>query len=297
MADLTGQLTPLAMKRITKEKQRIEQESKELEKGMRIFTVWGDEINKAVAMIVGPEGTPYQHGFYFFDVQFSDNYPMKPPYVNFKTADGRVRFNPNLYVEGKVCLSILGTWSGPSWTSSCNFRTVLVSVQSLLSDHPIQNEPGHERESGVNDAAYTEIIRHENIAVAVVRMFKYTPEKFQIFRPTMRKFFLRHYEDHVKTLKEYELKDGTSTQSPIWGFQVKYRVKELLKELAELRKSLQKEECEAEEAEEVPSEKPKGAELCQVQDSGSLATSSSTKKRDALEAEEKERPKKKKGRA
>lgn len=31
------------------------------------------------------------------------------------TGGGRVRFNPNLYDCGKVCLSLLGTWSGPSW--------------------------------------------------------------------------------------------------------------------------------------------------------------------------------------
>ena len=31
------------------------------------------------------------------------------------TGGGRVRFNPNLYACGKVCLSLLGTWSGPSW--------------------------------------------------------------------------------------------------------------------------------------------------------------------------------------
>jgi hypothetical protein len=27
----------------------------------------------------------------------------------------QVRFNPNLYSDGKVCLSLLGTWSGPGW--------------------------------------------------------------------------------------------------------------------------------------------------------------------------------------
>lgn len=31
------------------------------------------------------------------------------------TGGGRCRFNPNLYNCGKVCLSLLGTWSGPSW--------------------------------------------------------------------------------------------------------------------------------------------------------------------------------------
>jgi len=28
------------------------------------------------------------------------------------TGDSQVRFNPNIYVDGYICLSILGTWSG-----------------------------------------------------------------------------------------------------------------------------------------------------------------------------------------
>ena len=40
-------------------------------------------------------------------------YPQVPPDVNSRTnGGGRVRFNPNLYNCGKVCLSLLGTWSG-----------------------------------------------------------------------------------------------------------------------------------------------------------------------------------------
>ena len=39
-----------------------------------------------------------------------------PAQVQFlTTGGGTVRFNPNLYHCGKVCLSLLGTWSGPSW--------------------------------------------------------------------------------------------------------------------------------------------------------------------------------------
>merc|ERR1719183_2363134 len=161
-------------------------------------------------MVLGPEGTPYAHGFFFFDVQFPDNYPLQPPRVDFRTGDGRVRFNPNLYVEGKVCLSILGTWSGPSWTTSCNLRTVLVSIQSLLNEHPIQNEPGHEKETGKNDKLYTEIIKYENIAVGVVRMLRQTPERFMPFRPHMRRIFLKHCDSYIKSLEEYKAKDGST---------------------------------------------------------------------------------------
>ena len=32
------------------------------------------------------------------------------------TGCGTVRFNPNLYADGKVCLSLLGTYDGPRWT-------------------------------------------------------------------------------------------------------------------------------------------------------------------------------------
>ena len=61
--------------------------------------------------VAGPEGTPYSGGAFVFDVYFPSGYPEKPPMVNMDTTGGgRVRFNPNLYADGKVCLSLLGTW-------------------------------------------------------------------------------------------------------------------------------------------------------------------------------------------
>ena len=59
------------------------------------------------------------------------DYPKTSPFVKFETIDGRVRFNPNLYTAGKVCLSILGTWSGPPWTSCQNIGTLAHSLKSL----------------------------------------------------------------------------------------------------------------------------------------------------------------------
>lgn len=252
--DLSGKLTNLAQKRITKERQKIEEERQELE-DCGIYTVWGDELHKTVALVIGPEDTPYAHGFYLFEVQFTDNYPMQPPHVVFKTGDGRVRFNPNLYVEGKVCLSILGTWAGPSWTSSCTLRTVLMSIQSLLNAHPIQNEPGHERERGRNDTAYSDIIRYENVAVAVVRMLKQTPPKFEAFRPKMRRVFLKNFGSYLKTLEAYEDRKGNAV-SPIWGFSCKFKAKELAAELNELRALLLEEEAQSGVAEASPEAAP-----------------------------------------
>lgn len=68
------------------------------------------------------------------------------------TGSGTVRFNPNLYKDGKVCLSLLGTWrggrnSGEEWSpAKSSIWQVLVSIQSAIlgSEYPFFNEPGCE---------------------------------------------------------------------------------------------------------------------------------------------------------
>ena len=64
------------------------------------------------------------------------------------------RFNPNLYADGKVCLSLLGTWHGgdssEKWNAThSNLLQVVVSIQGLiLIPEPIYNEPGYEAMAG-----------------------------------------------------------------------------------------------------------------------------------------------------
>ena len=73
-----------------------------------------------------PEDTPYSGGCYVFDFFFPGKYPNSPPTVNFRTTGGgSVRFNPNLYNCGKVCLSLLGTWEGAQGEQWNETSTVL----------------------------------------------------------------------------------------------------------------------------------------------------------------------------
>lgn len=108
--------------------------------------LWIDKTNifQQYALIMGPANTPYFGGYFFFDIKYPSDYPKNPPTVNLLTINNKVRFNPNLYEGGKVCLSILGTWAGPSWKPIMNIRLVLLSIRSLMGEYPIQNEPGFE---------------------------------------------------------------------------------------------------------------------------------------------------------
>lgn len=72
-----------------------------------------DRVDVIKALVMGASGTPYAHGAYLFDIYFEEQYPNTPPKMNLATTGGgKIRFNPNLYACGKVCLSLLGTWRG-----------------------------------------------------------------------------------------------------------------------------------------------------------------------------------------
>jgi ubiquitin-protein ligase len=97
------------------------------------------------ALVSGPVDTPFESGLFVFDIFCPPTYPKVPPKVKLMTTGkGTVRFSPNLYREGKVCLSLLGTWKGPGWDpKKSSILQVLVSIQSLVFvERPHEMEPG-----------------------------------------------------------------------------------------------------------------------------------------------------------
>ncbi|KAL9457768.1 hypothetical protein AB3S75_006754 [Citrus x aurantiifolia] len=130
---------------------KIQEEWKILEKNLpdTIFVrVCEARMELLRAVMIGPSGTPYHDGLFVFDCIFPPSYPNEPPNVYYYS--GGLRLNPNLYDCGKVCLSLLGTWTGKStemWDKNkSTMLQVLVSIQALiLNAKPFFNEPGFEK--------------------------------------------------------------------------------------------------------------------------------------------------------
>ena len=101
-------------------------------------------------LIVGPENTPYEYAPFIIDLHLGQNFPREPPTAHFHSwTHGLGRINPNLYEEGKICLSLLGTWQGTndteSWSEEATILQILVSLQGLvLVKEPYYNEAGFE---------------------------------------------------------------------------------------------------------------------------------------------------------
>lgn len=125
--------------------------------------------------ITGPSGTPYDSGLFIFDLYCPPDYPKSPPLVNLQTTGlGSVRFNPNLYNNGKVCLSLLGTWPGGAdemWREGeSTLLQVFVSIQSLIFiDEPYFNEPGFEAKMGTSGGRIDSNLYNETLRIATLR--------------------------------------------------------------------------------------------------------------------------------
>ncbi|KAK1573188.1 ubiquitin-conjugating enzyme [Colletotrichum navitas] len=104
----------------------------------------GSRLDAMKVLIVGPEGTPYENGLFEFDLFCPLEYPDVPPVMLFKTTRSGRRFNPNLYIDGKICLSLLGTWDGEPWCpKTSTLLQLLVSIQAMVfCAEPLWNEPG-----------------------------------------------------------------------------------------------------------------------------------------------------------
>lgn len=177
-------------------------------------------------MLIGQKDTPYFGGFYFFSVEFPEDYPFGPIKIRSLTQDGLTRFNPNMYLEGKVCLSILNTWhDGPQWSGVQTLESVLLVIMSdVLHGNPIINEPAY-RDYKVDhpDAAiYNRILWHSNLHTAVCGMMKSPPAFATEFKEIMDKEFEKNYDGLVERAQAAVTHDGRTETSNIYRMTVKY---------------------------------------------------------------------------
>ena len=157
-----------------------------------------DDTNmmKGYALIIGPDDTPYFGGYYFFELDYPLDYPHSPPKVTYWTNGSNIRFNPNLYTSGKVCVSILNTWAGDQWSSCQTISSVLLTLCTLLCKEPLLNEPGvNIRHPDIN--SYNEIIQYFNLDIAVCKIIE---KKEGVFMPFFENFFIFVKENFLKNI-------------------------------------------------------------------------------------------------
>ncbi len=202
-----------------------------LHKDGSVFIRWYSEDGYShlfKILIIPPLSTPYGGGCYEFDMFIPPDYPITPPQMKFlTTGGGTVRFNPNLYKCGKICLSLLGTWSGEKWNPEIsNIYQICVSILALIFvDEPYFNEPGYQNSIGTKEGItaskkYNDNIKIQNIKYAIINMIKNPPEDF-------KEVITNHYKIRIEEIKDNILKWIAESNNP-------KSLKMLLKQLNEI---------------------------------------------------------------
>ncbi|KAJ4350009.1 uncharacterized protein N0V89_008630 [Didymosphaeria variabile] len=153
-----------SMRRIAKEHKILRNS---LPPGIFVRT-WESRMDLLRVLMIGPEDTPYEYAPFIIDFHLSSDYPQYAPEAFFHSwTNGNGPVNPNLYEDGKICLSLLGTWHADerneSWTpGKSTLLQVLVSIMGLvLVKDPYYNEAGYDvhrqaQETRPSSALYTE---------------------------------------------------------------------------------------------------------------------------------------------
>jgi ubiquitin-conjugating enzyme E2 R len=97
-----------------------------------------------VALVVLNPTSLYYGGYLKAELKMPKNYPMSPPEFRFI----RPLFHPNIYKDGKLCISILhtpgedemsGELASERWSPAQRIFTVLISILSLLDDAEVSS--------------------------------------------------------------------------------------------------------------------------------------------------------------
>ena len=115
---------------------RLKHEIKDLEETPIPNCSAGPKNNNDLALwnatIFGPEGTPYHNGIFNLNIEFTEEYPFKPPKIYFTTKI----YHCNINERGNICLDILNK----NWSPALSVGKVLISICSLLAE-PNPNDP------------------------------------------------------------------------------------------------------------------------------------------------------------
>mmetsp|Transcript_10716 Transcript_10716/g.17557 ORF Transcript_10716/g.17557 Transcript_10716/m.17557 type:complete len:140 (+) Transcript_10716:50-469(+) len=84
--------------------------------------------------IPGKANTLWNGGLFKLSIEFSEEYPSRPPKCKFVPP----LFHPNVYPSGTVCLSILN--EDEDWKPAITVKQILLGIQDLL-DNPNPSSP------------------------------------------------------------------------------------------------------------------------------------------------------------
>ena len=126
-------------------KRQLQECMKQTDLGFSVGLIDENDFFKWSVCFTGPEDTIYEGGFFKAILTFPEDFPQNPPEMKFITE----MWHPNIYPDGKVCISILHPpgvdqfneleKAEERWRPVLGVEQILISVISMLNEPNIES--------------------------------------------------------------------------------------------------------------------------------------------------------------
>lgn len=167
------------------------------------------DIKNIKCMTFCPKDSAYKNCVFFYNFSFDNNYPLTSPKGVFVNIDSRTRLHPNLYENGKICLSSLGGWHGEPWRPTETITSALLSLMVILDENPITKEPSYEDYTLNNKVAfeYLKYVKYNSLRLGIIEVINNKFSSFECFRDQYLEHFKNNHEsildDFDNCIKEF----------------------------------------------------------------------------------------------
>ena len=144
-----------------------------------------------------------------FDILLPADYPRSPPKIYIKLPYP-IMINLNLHPDGKVCLSLLGTWFAGdavgNWQPGIStILQCLLSIRAMIfvSDSLSQNAPIDLGTSPRDAASFDRSVQAQTIWFFMLNWLVDTGKRNGVWKDVVQKHFTMLREDILRTINEW----------------------------------------------------------------------------------------------
>lgn len=201
----------ISIKRILKDLQILDKNKEELNKSGIWWYIDEFDIHNMSVLIIPKHKydindveltSPYTGGMFLFKFKIPTDFPLNPPTIEFFPKQNLCRLHPNYYEFGKVCLSVINTWSTPDWTPSTSLMSLISILEERFNERSICFEPSHECDTNPNIKIFNDVVEYAVFQVAICNVLEKKYNEYSVFENIIHKHWQEHSKEYILRLEK-----------------------------------------------------------------------------------------------